>query len=338
MPNNKPLDAQTSSQTIIHYKQIAYGAWKDIASQADKGAVAALAGIASELAAAKTLAEINDIVRSLADIGSLDKMTDASIRDSLTSIRSGGRRMVVPGRGGSGQVRYKPDLSLGRGGLASQDSGPVNLGRSTGASGTISRGSDGSVVITRTEKFESGTSVTTVVTYEGGKVTRTDWHIENPDGSTSAGGTVNQDDGGTLEYEINTDADGNVTSENYEHRDSQGNPVKDNDLAGQPGEGQEADSDLARYFRAWHTAVYGPDVIEFNVPVLVNPGTPENADAAHSPSATINPGKGIVINPDPNNPDSPGSGMSAEMASRMQERLKDGGTPGPNPGPQPSGE
>jgi hypothetical protein len=361
MPNDESSQSQWSGHQIaseglagegVHFTEVARGSWEDVSGGAHPAVITALERIAPELAAMRELKEVHGLLRSLAGLDGLDAITASSLRDSLTG-RSGGLRVggrgesgqlegplgKIPGRsgGGGGHVRYRPDTNLRTGGLARQGGGPTNIGPQVGgAYGTISRGSDGTTVVTRTEKYESGTTITTVVTYGGGKVTRTDWWISDPDGSSSSGGTVNQDDGSQVEYEIDTDANGDVTSERYETRDVDGNPVKADDLAGQPGaDGEGHDSDLARHFRAWHAAVYGPDILELEVPALVNPGTPENADSAHAPTGGINLGDSIVINPDPERAGGPGGGLSSEAAHRMKERLKDVGTPGPNPGPRP---
>jgi hypothetical protein len=296
-------------------------------------------------------------MRSIMEMGDVNAITTESLTDSLTDRAGGGLRVGVPAdqnqpqddsqdalglpqmNTGSQRHKYRPNLSIGTGGLASQSggsSGPANIGRPTGgAHGTISRGEDGTVVVTRTEKYSSGTTITSSVTYDrNGNTTRTDGLVTNPDGSTSSSGVVQTEDGSWVEYEVETDKEGNVTSDEMREYDRNGDPVKDNDLAGQPGIDGESDSDVAEFLRSWHRSVYGPEHFEIKIPAHFNPGTPENDNSLESGPRLRH--EGIATNPDPTK--AAGGQMSREMAQRMQQELKDKAAGGFGPGPKPPKE
>lgn len=338
-----------SANTTVSFERVEEGRWEQIAKRVVPGAALAAESVARELAAAKELAQVAELMRSLLEIGNLNAVTTESLRDSLTNRGGGGFRVgVPPGNEETTQPgpldglprstskterhRYRPNLSIGRGGFASQG-GPTNIGQPTGAHGTISRGDDGTTVVTRTEKYSSGTTITTSVTYDSaGNTTRTDSRVADPDGSTHDSGVVQTDSGGWVEYEIETDKEGNVVRNEGQEFDVNGDPVKDPDLAGQPGVDQGSESDLVDYLQSWHRSVYGPKYFEIRIPAHFNPGTPENADSDVKGPRLRH--EGIAVNPDPTNV-SGQDGLSRERLKHMQDELRKKAGGGFGPGPKP---
>lgn len=344
------------AETIsIAFERKQDGPWASIIKHIPSGAAVAIESLARELAAAKELAEIAELMRSILELDDIQRVTPDSLADTLIN-RSGGIAVGIPDNqskdnplggllGGipssshqTDRHRYKPNLTIGIGGLASQgNSTPTNIGHPTGgAHGTISHGEDGSTVVTRTEKYSSGTVITSSVTYDkNGNTTRVDSMVRNPDGSTDSSGVVQTEGGGWIEYEVGTDKEGNVTSDEMHEFDVNGDPVKDNDLAGQPGADAGSDSDLVDYLQGWHRSVYGPKQFVIKLPVYVNPGSPESADSNRS-GPRLKP-EGLNVNPDPNNAFG-GGNLSREMARRLQQELRDKAAGGFGPGPKPPKE
>jgi hypothetical protein len=246
----------------------------------------------------------------------------------------------LPQRGS--RFHFQPSTDLRRDGLASQGGATGKAAKKppTGpevVSGEVIHEDDGSTLVRRVVRTDDGRQRSDATRYDSDK--NVTYHSEahsDEQGRLVYGRSHVYRPDGTIEWERwDRDPDTGAITRTTTITDRQGRTIRGPfDPDGQPGPDQPTERErefTERLLAAMpHLVRVAPSVS----PVLVNPGTPENADdMASGPERRINVRDDLAVNPDPSGPAVP---PRPEVVLAEAERIRrqiEGGGPGPMPEP-----
>lgn len=243
---------------------------------------------------------------------------------------------------GGGRFHFQPSTDLHRGGLASQGgaaekpkkppSGPEVV------SAEVLHEDDGSIVVRRVVRMDDGRQRSEATRYDSDK--NPIFHSEaNADeqGRVTYGRSYFYRPDGTIEWERwERDPETGDVTRTTTVLDRRGRVIRGPlDPDGQPGPDQPTEREREFTERLLAALPHLERVAPAVSPVLINPGTPENADAmAGGPERRINVRDDLAVNPDPAGPAvPPRPEVVVAEAERIRRQIEGGGGPGPRPEP-----